>query len=105
MGIRTVSVNQCLDKKLLIFGYEIPEILLVFFLLSVLNFIFPAGFKFLFVWLPTAMIAAILRVSKRGKPDNYLVHFVRHKLQPTILSAFTDPANLTPPPTLKKRGV
>ena len=104
MGLRTVSVNQCLDKKLLIFGYEIPEILVVFFLLSVLNFIFPTGFKLAFVWLPTVAIAVILRLGKRGKPDNYLVHLVRHKLQPPLLSAFADAAGFVPPPKLKKRG-
>jgi hypothetical protein len=104
LGLRTVPVNQCLDKKLLIFGYEIPEILVVFFLLSVLNFVFPHGLKLIFVWLPTVAIAVVLRIGKRGKPDNYLVHLVRHKLRPPLLSAFTDPTGFVPPPKLTKRG-
>lgn len=104
LGLRTVSVNQCLDKKLLIFGYEIPEILAIFFLLSVLNFVFPTGFKLIFVWVPTLTVAIVLRMGKRGKPDNYLVHLVRHKIQPPLLSAFSDATDFVSPPRLRKRG-
>lgn len=104
LGLRTVSVNQCLDKKLLIFGYEIPEILAIFFLLSVLNFVFPTGFKLIFVWVPTLTVAIVLRIGKRGKPDNYLVHLVRHKIQPPLLSAFSDATDFVSPPRLWKRG-
>ena len=104
MGLRTASVNQCLDKKLLIFGYEIPEILAIFLLLSILNFVFPPGFKLVFVWLPTMAVAAILRVGKRGKPDNYLMHLARHKMQPSLLSAFDEPTECISPPKLNKRS-
>lgn len=104
MGLRTVSVNQCLDKKLLVFGYEVPEILVLFLMLSVLNFVFPPGFKLALVWLPTLTLAVILRLGKRGKPDNYLVHLVRHKLQPPLLSAFREPTQRVAPPKLKNRG-
>lgn len=104
MGLRTVPVNKCLDKKLLIFGYEIPEVLAIFFMLSVLNFIFPSGFKLLFVWIPTLAVAVVLRIGKRGKPDNYLVHLVRHKIQPSLLSAFPEATGFVAPPTLTKRG-
>jgi len=99
-----VPVNQCLDKKLLIFGYEIPEVLAIFFMLSVLNFIFPSGFKLLFVWIPTLAVAVVLRIGKRGKPDNYLVHLVRHKIQPPLLSVFPEATGFVAPPTLTKRG-
>lgn len=104
LGLRTVSVNQCLDKKLLIFGYEIPEILAIFFLLSVLNFVFPTGFKLILVWIPTLTVAIVLRIGKRGKPDNYLMHLVRHKIQPPLLSAFSDATDFVSPPSLRKRG-
>ena len=105
MSLRAVPVNQCLDRKLLIFGYEVPEILAVFLLLSILNFIFPTGLKFFFVWLPVIIVAAVLRFGKRGKPDNYLVHLARFKLQPSLLSAFLDPAQVVSPPSHKRKGL
>ena len=99
MSLRTVSVNQCLEKKLLIFGYEIPEILAIFFMLSVLNFVFGAtGLKLFLVWLPSLTVAVVLRIGKRGKPDNYLVHLARFKFQPPILSAFNDSKDFVSPP-------
>ncbi len=102
MSLKTTSVNQCLDKKLLIFGYEIPEILAIFFLLAVLNFLFgQTSLKLFLVWLPVAAIAVILRVTKRGKADNYLVHFVRFKMQSPLLSAFSDSNTFKAPPKLK----
>ena len=103
--LRTVSVNQCLDKKLLVLGYEIPEVLGIFIWLSLLNFVFPAGFKLCLVWLPTIAVAVVLRVGKRGRPDKYLVHWARFQIQPPLLSAFPDSNSFVPPPQFKKRGI
>jgi len=107
LALNTTPVSQCLDKKLLIFGYEIPDLLAIFLLLSVLNFTFGStGMKLYLVWLPTLTLALTLRLGKRGKPDNYLLHLVRFQTQPKLLSAFQDATHFQTPPRLhsKKEG-
>ena len=99
MSLRTVPVSRCLDKKLQIAGFEIPDLLAVFFLLSVLNFMFgKTEQKLLLIWLPSIVLAGVLRVSKRGKPDNYLVHFMRFHVRARSLFAFHEPSNNKPIP-------
>lgn len=101
--MRTVSVSKCLDKKLIMFGFEVMDILAIFLTLSILNFIFgSSSLKILFVWLPSALLAIVLRYGKRGKPDKYLVHWLRFQIKPGTLSAFPEPSNLNPPPQIKK---
>ena len=103
MELRTTSVSKCLDKKLLVAGYEIPDLLVIFTLLSVLNFVFGrTHLKLALVWLPTILLAAVIRLGKRGKPDNYLLHFTKFRLNPRYLHAFPEPTVLEPPPRLKR---
>ena len=91
MSIKTTQVSKCLDKKLLIMGYEVPDLLAIFLLLSVLNLtVGQFGAKLFLVWLPTISFAMILRYGKRGKPENYLVHLLRHRLGPKHLCAFSE---------------
>ncbi len=91
MSIKTTQVSKCLDKKLLIMGYEVPDLLAIFLLLSVLNLtVGQLGAKLFLVWLPTISFALILRYGKRGKPENYLVHMLRHKMGPKHLCAFSE---------------
>jgi hypothetical protein len=100
MELRSVSVSKCLDKKLLIFGYEVPDLLAIFFLLSILNFLFgQTTLKLFLVWLPVVALAVTLRVGKRGKPDNYLIHWFRFRIRPKYLSAFPEPTDSTSPPS------
>ncbi len=102
--MRTVSVSKCLDKKLIMFGYEVMDILVIFMCLSVLNLIFGnTSIKPLFVWTPTIVLALTLRYGKRGKPDKYLVHWLRYQIKPGVLSAFSEPTIISPPPHLRKR--
>lgn len=91
MGLKTTHVSKCLDKKLLVMGYEVPDLLAIFLLLSILNLTFGQfGAKLLSVWLPTISFALVLRYSKRGKPNNYLIHYLRHKFGPKSLCAFSE---------------
>lgn len=77
----------------MIAGYEVPDILLIFTLLSTLNLLLGSiSYKFYFIWLPTALFALGIRVAKRGKPDNYLVHLVKFWVRPKYLSAFQEPS-------------
>lgn len=99
MALRSEPTSQSLEKKLLIIGFEVPDVLAIFLLLSVLNFFLgQLGNKPLFVWLPVACAAVVLRIGKRGKPDNYLVHLAKFYLKPKYYSAFQEPSQKVPPP-------
>lgn len=101
--MRTIPVSKCLDKKLIMFGFEVMDILAIFLTLSILNFIFgSSSLKLLFVWLPSALLALVLRYGKRGKPDKYLIHWLRYQIKPGTLSAFHEPTIVNPPPRLSK---
>jgi hypothetical protein len=103
MEIRTTPVSKCLDKKMIVFGFEVPDLLAIFLTLSILNFLFgTTSFKLVLVWLPSIALALVLKYSKRGKPDNYLVHWLRFQLRPGHLSAFKDATDWALPPRLKK---
>lgn len=104
MALRSEPVSKCLEKRLLILGFEVPDILAVFLLLSVLNFLFgQTQFKFALVWLPVLLIAATLRIGKRGKPENYLIHLAKFHTRPRYFSAFKEPE--IPPPPKRRRNL
>ena len=89
MGLKTSIVYRCLDKKTYIFGFEIIDLFLIFAILAFLNFILGhIPYKFFFTWGPTLGLALFIKLTKRGKPDNYLLHVVRNHFQPKVLSAF-----------------
>ncbi len=101
--MRTVDVSKCLDKKLTLFGFEVADVLAIFLTLSVLNFLFgQTPLKAVFVWLPSAALALVLRYGKQGKPDKYLVHWLRFQIKPGRLSAFEPPSVWEAPPKRKQ---
>lgn len=103
MEIQVTPVSRCLDKKMVIFGYEVPDLLMIFLTLSVLNFLFGmTSMKLALVWLPTIALAVTLRLGKRGKPENYLVHWIRFQIRPGHLSAFKESSEWNLPPKLGK---
>jgi len=104
MGLRTTSVAKCLEKKLLLFGFEVPDLLAIFLVLSVLNFIFgQTPLKIFFVWLPTIALAVALRLGKKGKPDNYLIHWMRFQTKPGTYRAFPEASKWDQPPRKNAR--
>jgi hypothetical protein len=103
MEIKATEVSRCLDKKMMIMGFEIPDLLFIFLTMSILNFLFgTTSLKLLFVWLPSLGLALAIRLLKRGKPDNYLVHWFRFQIKPGILKAFLDPSVNNLPPRIRK---
>ena len=89
MALKTFDVYRCLDKKALVFGFEIVDLLAVFIFLSVLNFLFRGlPYKFFITWVPAASLALFLRLGKAGKPENYLLYLVRFHLLPVVFSSF-----------------
>lgn len=105
MSIKITSVSQCLEKKLKFVGFEIPDLLFILSFLSVMNFLFGAfKGKIFIVWIPTVIVALVLRIGKHGKPDNYLIHKLRFLFQPKVLLAFPEATNFKAPPKLKTKG-
>lgn len=103
MGLRSEPTSQSLERKLLILGFEVPDILAIFILLSILNFTFGStNQKLLLVWAPVIVAALTLRVGKRGKPDGYLMHLIRFQIRPKYLSAFQEPSQSESVPRLRK---
>lgn len=84
------KVSKSLDRKLLIMGFEVPDLLVIFLLLSILNFFFgSSSYQLFLVWLPPALVALVLKIAKKNKPDNFLLHFIRYWVSPGIIKAFT----------------
>lgn len=105
MALKVTPVSQCLEKKLQVMGFEIPDLLFVFFLLSILNFLFgTTSGKLFLVWLPTLAVALTIRIGKRGKPDNYLLHLGKFWMRPKALWAFPESKTFQSPPQLKHKG-
>ncbi|MGE4133294.1 MAG: hypothetical protein AB7F86_16745 [Bdellovibrionales bacterium] len=103
MEINSSPVSRCLDKKMVIFGFEVPDLLLIFLTLSVLNYLFgTTSLKIVLVWLPSLALALTLWLGKRGKPENFLVHWIRFQIAPGHLSAFQESSEWALPPRLKK---
>jgi hypothetical protein len=94
MALKTSVVYRCLEKKTLVFGFEIVDLFIVFSCLAALNFLMRGlPYKFFLSWGPAATLALGLRLGKRGKPENYLLHLARSHLSPLVFSAF--PLGLT----------
>lgn len=102
MELRTDSTSKCLDRKLTMLGFEVPDLLLIFLTISILNFLFgKTDFKLLLVWLPSVTLALTLKLGKRGKPDDFLIHYTKFYFKQKHYSAFTDPSDWKTPPKRK----
>ena len=74
-GLLSTKVARSLEMKTKLFGFELPDLLLIFMNLAVTNLVFGStSFRYLLVWGTTLLLASFLFFSKRGKPDNYLQH-------------------------------
>ncbi len=91
--IRRSTVHRNLDAKLKIVGLEVHDLLFVLMTASVMNLIFGNTRLALYlVFLLPAVMAAVLFIVKRNKPDQFLVHFLRYHLNPGFFSAGARPA-------------
>lgn len=95
-GLETSTVYKCLEKKMLILGFEIVDLFILSLLFCVLNFVFAStSLKLFFTFVPVLGGALALRLLKHGKADNYCLHILRFYLTPGVLRAFprTDDKN------------
>ena len=103
MSLKCNPVSKCLDKKTLIWGFEMADLLIVFLLLAILNLLFgETSNKFLLVWLPPFLLSLVLRYGKKGRPESYLVHLIRYQFSSGIFCAFTKASQNPVPPRIKK---
>jgi len=89
MPVVCTPVSRCLEQKLKIAGFEIPDLILIALVLTVLNFLLgPLDQRFIMVWIPTLSVSAGLFFGKRGKADKHLIHWFQNRISPRALSAF-----------------
>lgn len=87
-GLQTTKVPRALEMKSKLFGYELPDLLLIFFNLAITNLVFgTTSFRYPLVWGTTLGLALFLYFAKRGKPDNYIQHLGEYISQPAYRSA------------------
>ena len=87
-GLSTSKVPRALEMRSKLFGFELPDLLFIFFNLAVTNLIFGASrFRYPLVWGTTIGFAAFLFFAKRGKPDNYLQHLGEYFSRPSYFKA------------------
>ncbi len=74
-GLLVSSVPRALEIKSKLFGFEIPDLLIIFLNMTITNLIFGTStLRYPLVWGTTLSLALFLFFAKRGRPDNYLQH-------------------------------
>lgn len=84
-GLFTTKVARALEMKTKLFGFELPDLLLIFMNLALTNLVFgTTSIRYPLVWGTTLLLASFLYFSKRGKPDNYLQHYGEFLVQSSL---------------------
>ena len=87
-GLLVSKVPRALEMKSKLFGFELPDLLLIFFNLAISNLIFGGtSFRYVMVWGTTLSLALFLYFAKRGRPDNYLQHLGEYIAKPAYYAA------------------
>lgn len=87
-GLITTRVPRALEMKSKLFGYELPDLLLIFFNLAITNLVFGGtSFRYPLVWGTTLVLALFLYFAKKGRPDNYIQHLGEFLIRPAYFAA------------------
>lgn len=87
-GLKTSRVHRKLDTRLKILGFEIMDLLAIMMLAAVNNLLLGrVRFAPVFVIVIPSLLAAVLYIVKRDKPENYLIHLLRYLSSPGMYSA------------------
>lgn len=82
------KVPRALEMKSKLFGFELPDLLLIFMNLAVTNLIFGSTeFRYSLVWGSSIALASFLFFAKRGRPDGYLQDLIQYWIRPSYRSA------------------
>ena len=97
LGLLVSRVPRSLEMKSKLFGFELPDLLLIFMNLSLTNLIFGmTTFRYPLVWGSTLVLALFLHFSKKGKPDGYLKHLGEYLSQSGYKAAGKADTKFTP---------
>ena len=87
-GLKTSRVHRKLDTQLKIFGLEVMDLLAIMTLAAINNLLLGRiNFAPVFVIVVPSIMAIILYIVKRDKPENYLLHLLRYLSSPGLYSA------------------
>lgn len=87
-GLITTRVPRALEIKSKLFGYELSDLLLIFFNLAITNLVFGGtSFRYPLVWGTTLFLALFLYFAKKGRPDNYIQHLGEFLVRPAYFAA------------------
>ena len=82
------KVPRSLEMKSKLFGFELPDLLLIFMNLAVTNLIFgSSSLRYVLVWGSSVALASFLFFIKRGKPDGYLQNLIEYWIRPSYYAA------------------
>lgn len=94
MELLTSKTFRCLERKAKIMGFELFDMLLIGMTISVSNLLIgQIPFRLFVAWTPALLIAGVLWFGKRGKPDGFMLHWLRFKIGPSVYCAFKEAKN------------
>lgn len=71
-----------------LFGFELPDLLLIFMNLAVTNLVFGSTeYRYSLVWGTSLGLAAFLFFAKRGKPEGFLQDLIEYWIKSSYRSA------------------
>ncbi len=84
----TSKVPRALEMKSKLFGFELPDLLLIFMNLAVTNLVFGStAYRYTLVWGTSLGLAAFLFFLKRGKPEGFVQDLIEFWVKPSYRSA------------------
>ncbi len=84
----TSTVPRTLETKSKILGLELIDVILLLLNLSIQNLVFGStALRLPMIFGTSACFALVLLFFKRGKPDQFLQHYIEYIKSPTIRSA------------------
>lgn len=87
-GLSVTPVPRALEMKSKLFGFELPDLLLIFMNLAITNLVFgTTSFRYSLVWGTTLGLAMFLYFAKRGRPEKYLQHLGELLVRSTYMAA------------------
>lgn len=80
----STRVPRALEMKSKLFGFELPDLLLIFMNLALTNLMFGGSeYRYMLVWGTSLGLALFLFFAKRGRPDGYLQNLVEYWIKPS----------------------
>jgi len=91
MNLKTSTIHRRLEAHIKILGMDLNDLLFVLLLAAVMNLIFgSSAIGTIMVFILPAILAVVLILTKRNKPEQYLLHLLRFHLMPGYFSTGVD---------------